>query len=155
MKTRRIDKGKGWKFSEGCMRAWDAIWSQVIWPKQFLSSKANNLIKLWRIFLVRRLSDSVRRTLEFGSVSVSLSVCFFPVKPRDRIFWFFACNLVLGNVRTWHFCFFPKNSFSPLLDPRGVKNRGYWLKLPFFEGFLSITLGFVIGFGWKLPKVFF
>ena len=45
------------------------------------------------MFLVRRLSDSVRRTLKFGSVSLSLSLCLsvslslspcFPGNPRDN-----------------------------------------------------------------------
>ena len=40
-----------------------------------------------KLFLVRRLSDSVRRTLIFGSVSVSLSVLhLFPGKLCDRFF---------------------------------------------------------------------
>ena len=102
--------------------AWEANRS---WLKPVHESEEKAKCTLCRSkFLVRRLSDSVWRTLKFGSISVSLSFSLsvslcFPGKPRDRIFWFFACNLVLGNVRTWRFRFFPEYSFSPLLDPPG------------------------------------
>ena len=55
-----------------------------IYPQELECKKENDGL-LDATFLVRRLSDSVRRTLIFGSVSLCLCVCLsYPFIPKNR-----------------------------------------------------------------------
>ena len=114
-------------------------------------------------FLVRQLSDCVRRTLIFRSVSLSHSVCLsvclslshlvFPENPaidfsdfcmklslrecENMTFLLFSQKFIFhGKIRNWGY-FWPKS----------VRKLPFLPKIQFFEGFWLITSIFVISFG--------